>query len=78
MAKRTVYHFTYDKAADDWKLMKQGAKRATRRFKTKTEGLPEAVKLVRKIEPSQLKIHKRDGKIQEERTYGDDPEKYPG
>jgi hypothetical protein len=39
----------------------------------------EAAKLVAKQNvPSQVVVHGRDGVIQYEHTYGDDPVKYPG
>ncbi|NSW76934.1 MAG: DUF2188 domain-containing protein [Candidatus Atribacteria bacterium] len=44
-------------------------------FATKKEAVKEAISIARTSQPSQLVIHGRDGKIQEERTYGRDP--YP-
>ena len=78
MAKRRRFHFTYDKKKGDWRLFEQGSKSTLRRFKTKEEGVKVSAKLVRSKGNSQLKIHKVDGKIQEERTYGNDPRRSKG
>ena len=29
-------------------------------------------------EPAQVKVHKQDGNMEYESTYGDDPERFPG
>jgi hypothetical protein len=52
--------------------------RATRHFETKDEALGYGREFVREQGNSQLVIQKRDGVIQTEHTYGNDPEKYPG
>jgi len=78
MAKRRSFHFTHDKKKEDWKLFEQGSKRAIRRFSTKEEGVKVSSGLVRSKGNSQLIIHKVDGKIQEERTYGKDPRRTKG
>jgi len=78
MAKRRSFHFTHDKKKGDWKLFEQWTNRTIRRFKTKEQGVKISVDIVRKKGNSQLKIHKVDGKIQEERTYGNDPRRYKG
>ena len=78
MAKRRSFHLTHDKEKGDWKLFEQGSKRTIRRFSTKDEGVKISSEIVRKSGNSQLKIHKVDGKIQEERTYGNDPRRYKG
>ena len=78
MAKRRSFHFTHDKKKGDWKLFEQETNRTIRRFKTKEQGVKISVDIVRKKGNSQLKIHKVDGKIQEERTFGNDPRRYKG
>lgn len=45
----------------------------TARFDRKKDAVPYGMKVARKAVPSSLVIHKRDGTIQEERTYGNDP-----
>ena len=61
-----------------WDLKKEGAKRATRHFDTKKDGLDFSRPFVREQQDSQLIIKKKDGVIQTEHTYGNDPPKYPG
>ena len=78
MAKRRSFHFTHDKKKGDWKLFEQETNRTIRRFKTKEQGVKISADIVRKKGNSQLKIHKVDGKIQEERTFGNDPRRYKG
>lgn len=78
MPKREKYHLTHNDEKDSWDLKKEGNQRATRSFDTKEEAVKKSPEIVRRQGLSQLKIHKQDGRIQEERTYGKDPEKYPG
>lgn len=76
MGDRTVYDLSPD--GDGWALRKRGGKKASRRFDTKGEAMEESPGIVRGQGKSQLVVRKRDGTIQEERTYGDDPERRKG
>jgi hypothetical protein len=77
MSKRTVYHVTKD--AQGWKVAKEHAERASLRTETKAAAVDAARDLAKNATgPSQVKIHKQDGTIQTEHTYGADPTKYPG
>ena len=71
------YHITKD--SDGWKLKGQGAERATIRADTKAEIVHNTSEYMNN-KLRDVKIHKEDGKIQEERTYQrkDDPTKSPG
>ena len=71
------YHITKD--GDKQQLKKQGAARASKTAGTKDEIIQEARKYMSSRTGS-VKIHKVDGKIQEERTYPRkaDPKKSPG
>lgn len=71
--KRKVYHVTYIKTLG-WKV-KAVDEAEAKFYETKVEAVNAARELALRHKPSQIRIHKRDGKIQEERTYGDDP--YP-
>ena len=66
-------------SGDEWKLQKKGAERAAKVFDSKQEGMRESIEFMRNHGGS-LRIHKQDGKIQEERTYprSADPKKTPG
>lgn len=58
---------------DGWKVKRQDANRPSNVLPTKEEAVDRARSLAKRNQPSQVRIHKRDGRIQEERTYRDDP-----
>ncbi|MDX0889658.1 DUF2188 domain-containing protein [Sinorhizobium medicae] len=78
MAKRTTYHSTPTK--DGWKVT-QGGKTLSNHASQK-ESEAAAVRAGRAAQASgglgQAVLHKSDGTIREERTYGNDPKKTPG
>ena len=77
MSKRRVYHVT--PAEDgDWKVKERGAKRAVRVLEDKTDALKLAKDLAKKANLGQAIVHGKDGVIQTEHTYGQDPEKTKG
>ena len=80
MAKRTVYHVlpNRDYSDNNWKVKKEGNEKASGLFENKEEAIDSATKLAKNSGLGQIKIHGRDGKLQEERTYGKDPGKYEG
>ena len=63
-------HLVKDNDKKDWALMPQGGDRAVRRFDTKEEATKGGV-LSDALgkQGGSVRIHKQDGKIQEERTY---------
>ena len=73
MPKRNVYHVT--RAENHWQVKKEKAERASKTFDTKAEAVDYGRELAKDQAPGQLKIHNKDGKIQTEHTYGQDP--YP-
>lgn len=71
MAKRTSYHVVpHD---DGWAVKKEGAKRATSVHGKKDEAVKKARALAKNQKPSQILVHKKDGTIQDEFSYGTDP-----
>jgi sporulation protein YlmC with PRC-barrel domain len=68
--KRAAYHVTPDEGG--WKVVKEGEKQPVTTGRRKEDVIPRARRQAKK-EEAQLIIHKKDGKIQEERTYGHDP-----
>lgn len=68
---RKQYHVS--PSGHQWKLTHQGATLAT--FDTKSRAVDEGVVVAYGNMPSQLLIHRADGTIEDERTYGSDP--YP-
>lgn len=74
---RKVYHVT--KSHDgDWKGTLTGSNRPSVSAPTKTEALERTVEIAKNAGHSQVVIHKENGVIQSERTYGDDPRRFPG
>jgi len=60
-----------------WQLKWEKGSRALRRFDKKEEALGMGRQIAKANPPSQLQIRGQDGKIQDEHTYGGDPERYP-
>lgn len=74
---RKIYHVT--KANDGhWKAALVGAGRASVSAETKAEAVEKTVELARQADLAQVVIHKENGVIQSERTYGRDPRRFPG
>lgn len=78
MAKRTKYHIT--KTDDGWEGRTEGGKRASAKGKTKEEVKKKTIEIAKKKGKSSVIIHKKNGRIQEERTYPrkSDPNPPPG
>jgi len=72
MARRGIW---VSPDGDKWKVKKEGGQKASGIFDNKDDAVNRAKELAKKDQPSQIVIQKRDGQIQEERTYEDDP--YP-
>lgn len=60
-------------ASGDWQVKHQGAVLSTHR--TKDVAVEAGRRVAKANQPSQLVVHKSDGTIETEYTYGDDP--YP-
>jgi len=78
MLKRKVIQVRYDKKDEEWDIKYEGSKRAIESFDTKAEAEETAFEKGRSTPHSQVKVFKKDGKIEFERTYGEDPRRYPG
>ncbi|MGB9298977.1 MAG: DUF2188 domain-containing protein [Anaerolineae bacterium] len=74
MAKRTTYHVT-PRPDGGWNVERQNSSRASSSHDTKAEATARAKELAKRHTLGQVVIHKRDGTIQSEHTYGKDP--YP-
>lgn len=77
MAKRVVYHVV-PTSGGDWKVEKKGAERASAVSPDKQPAIQRATELAKKAPLGQVVIHKGDGTIQKEYTYGKDPRKTKG
>lgn len=78
--ERKTYHIT-QKNDGSWQGKLPQATRASVTGETKAAVLKETVALARSQPLSQVVIHKSQkhwSQIQSERTYGKDPERYPG
>lgn len=73
--QRTTYHIT--KTDDGWKGKKEGSERASIKGDTKEEVMKKTIDIAKKQGDSSVVIHKKDGKIQEERTYPKSSDPYP-
>lgn len=79
--KLPSFHLTRDKTRGGWQLEKAGSDRARARFETKAEALKGgALRSAVGKDGGSVKIHKENGRIQQERTYprGRDPKSTKG
>ena len=76
MSERKVYHILTHEGG--WQVRAEGAKRSSSVHQTKDEAVSRAKELARKHRLSQIKIHKQDGTLETEHTYGEDPRRFPG
>ncbi|MDA3926856.1 MAG: DUF2188 domain-containing protein [Kiritimatiellae bacterium] len=74
--KRKVYHVT--KKNDRWQGKLTGASKASVAAPTKAEAVAKTKSLAKAAPLGQIRIHKENGRIQTEHTYGQDPHKYQG
>jgi len=79
MAARKVYHIVPNPGQEkDWKIKEENVDEPLGLFSNKEEAIEKAKEMAKANEPSQIIIHREDGQIQTEYTYGDDPRKYKG
>lgn len=71
MAK-SKYHVT-QREDGSWQGKKEGSDRASTVSDTKQGAIDKTVEIAKNTGDAQVFIHGQDGKIQSERTYGDDP-----
>lgn len=65
-------HVVPSKSRNGWAVKKSGSTRSSKKFSTKEEAIQYGREISKK-EESELYIHKKDGKIQDRRSYGTDP-----
>src|SRR6476620_10597488 len=75
--KRTVYHVTPDAAAERWVVSQENGD-VRREFDRKEEAIEFAKKKAQFDRLSQVKVHRKDGNVDYESTYGEDPRDIPG
>jgi len=72
MAKRATYHVT-PRSDGRWNVKQAGAGRASDTAKTQGKAVERARELASGNPRSQVVIHRPNGRIREEHTYGSDP-----
>jgi uncharacterized protein DUF2188 len=74
--ERVVYHVVPNSSGEKWVVSQERAE-FRREFETKEEAVQFAKERARKEELGQVKVHKKDGNMEYESTYGEDPPEYP-
>jgi hypothetical protein len=74
--QRDVYHVVPNASTEKWVVSQENAE-FRREFDRKEDAEEFAKDRARKAELGQVKVHKRDGNMEYESTYGDDPERSP-
>jgi hypothetical protein len=74
VTKRKTYHVVSN-SDGGWDVKKENGQRSSGHFDTKDDAVVRGKELAKSGNHGQIKIHKQDGKIQTEHTYGKDP--YP-
>jgi hypothetical protein len=74
--ERVVYHVVPNSSGEKWVVSQERAE-FRREFETKEEAVQFAKERARKEELGQVKVHKKDGNMEYESTYGEDPPRYP-
>lgn len=72
---RNRYWVVWDAQIGKWQVTKSGNERAIKNFNTKQEAIDYGVQIAKANRPSQLTIKKKNGQIEDECTYDNDP--YP-
>ena len=75
--ERAVYHVT-PKDDGKWKVEREGAGHYGVTYEDKDEAVRQAKELAHRGERGQVIIHGRDGRLQFENTYGEDPRNIKG
>ena len=75
--QRVVYHVTPDAAGRVW-IVSQENQNFRREFDRKEDAVDFAKVWAQKAPPSQVKVHRQDGNMEYESTYGGDPRDIPG
>ena len=64
--------------ANGWEVKRQGSGETEWLVDNKDNAVNHAREMAKANQPSQIVIHTRDGRIETEHTYGDDPRNIPG
>lgn len=75
---RTVYHVVPNSDQSKWLVTREKDERFREEYDTKQRAEEAAKERAREEEPSQVKVHLKNGNMEYESTYGDDPRDIPG
>ena len=75
--ERLVYHVVPNSSGEKWVVSQENAE-FRKEFETKDEAVQFAKEHARKAPLGQVKVHKQDGNMEYESTYGEDPRRSPG
>jgi hypothetical protein len=78
MSKRLVLHVTFSHAYEMWQVKQELSPQSIYNNPVKQNAVDWAISFAKERQPSQVKIHLKDGTIETEYTYGDDPSRFPG
>ena len=67
---QTVYHVVPTTNGTQWVIVMENSGVFRQAHRTKDHAVNAAEELAREQEPSQIKVHTRDGNMEYERTYG--------
>lgn len=74
---RKVYHVVPNADQSRWVISRENDDTFREEYSTKDDAVQAAKSRARGEEPSQVKVHKLDGNMEYESTYGDDPASSP-
>lgn len=75
VATRSKYWVVWNDDSEQWQVKRTGNDTAIKNFDNKELAVSFGVDIAKRNKPSQLIIKRKDGTIEDERTYEDDP--YP-
>lgn len=78
MPKRERFHVTHSQRGQNWQVKREGRSGTAAEAETKEEAVSLGRDMARRMQNSQLIVHRLDGRIQTEYTYGNDPRRSAG
>ncbi len=76
-SERTVYHVVPNASAERWVVTIENDDRFREEYDTKQEAVEAAKGRAKGQQPAQVKVHRKDGNMEYESTYGQDPRRSP-
>jgi hypothetical protein len=75
---RSVYHVVPNADQSRWVVSRENNDSFREEYDTKDDAVRAAKERARGEQPSQVKVHRLDGNMEYESTYGEDPASSPG